>query len=178
MKHVTTTVVNVGPRRIVLFEYKDGAWLLWGKNDLTREYGMFNKISDIPTRVQNALNLFLEQNPDKNLISMKTENLVLKNSDTTPFSLVSQFLVEILGFNKERADVITNEINEQGHAVVGPYTKEVMDTAFAYMNFIGDTMGETLVLPMDRIACNDVHYEETFENIKSIIANKYPEDFS
>lgn len=179
-----TRIVTLN-RTVSRFKYRDNTWYLWGKADLT----------DIVQRVLKTTNSDMDNDVERNMViglalreylnkagvgdehNVALYKLRMMDNPKTSFSFVIQFLNHVLSIEQDMAERIAQEINDNGHADIGPYSFEIIETTRAFMRQIStDDDQKELALELQIISSEEDVVKHAFELVQTLIKQHYPND--
>ena len=165
------------PIPVAKARYKDSVYFIADGKDITDYVSRVHGDLDVDIHsLQNVINVYLEENPDSNVISYPKYKFVLVDDETTSVGFVEMYCTDVLGYNPRQCSEVVRILNSSKHEyVVGTYVYELAITLKnilinGNMNFnqrLGSYIEEV------KVQKDETQY---FEVLQTLIKRDYPSD--
>jgi ATP-dependent Clp protease adapter protein ClpS len=175
---VEQEVFQLHPFGVVKASYKDSVYYIAGAYDITDHVKSIQNVhADVDKKVlQRALNAFLKQNPNCNILDVPKFDFILLDDPKTTERFVYMYCTDVLRFDVERCEEVVKALNTQGYYKVGTYTDEFAMTLGHLLEAGNEQLKQNL--KWDKIEHQDSEKDAAAAmlTLEKLIRRDYPAD--
>ncbi|AUS02627.1 ribosomal protein L7/L12/ClpS-like adaptor protein [Vibrio phage 2.275.O._10N.286.54.E11] len=95
----------------------------------------------------------------------------IHNDDKTPFSVVVQIINELFGYSRDEAVALTEQVDQEGSAVLGEFLYEIAETKVSEVQQINklNDLDVQITIDTSQDKTNETSVELTEEMIQSLL---------
>lgn len=178
-ENIKLTTFDTSPQKVMCAEYKDSMYYIMnGKCINDAVYRIHGELDNVDIHVmQNVLNVYLEENPEDDVVFIPLYRFVLLDDPSTTVDFVEGFCRDLLGFNRRRCMEVVSELNsEKAEADVGSFTYEIVNTLSRFLDNGNYQFQQNLGYRIDEVTQEQKITFDTNVALQQLIERDYPED--
>lgn len=175
---VEQEMFSLHPFSVVKASYKDSVYYIAGSYDITRYVKVYqNDHSKVDKKVlQVALDSYLRDYPECNLLDVPKFDFVLLDDPTTSAQFVYMYCTDVLRFSESRCEDVIDALNTVGYYKVGTYTDEMAMTYGHLLEAGNEQLKQNLKWDKMEHLDSEKDAAAAMSTLENLIRRDYPAD--
>lgn len=177
--NIKLSTFDTTPLKVQCAEYKDSKYyIVNGKCINDAVWMIHGELDNVDIHVmQNVLNVYLETNPEDDVVFIPQYRFILLDDEKTTVQYVSGFCRDIVGMSRSNVLKVVDELNGKDHeSHVGTWSYEIVNTIARFLDNANYQFEQNLGYRIEEVTQDQKITFDTNIALQRLIERDYPED--